>query len=119
MSKEMNKLLHKVIKYDLRSGILISLLIVLSSSFLNAMIYFLGITIGMLNFICSYYVTTKILFEGGIKSALAVLITIFRILFVVIIAIPLRNNLIFVVLYVVGFISHLIILSISCMPKNK
>ena len=119
MSKEMNKLLHTVIKYDLRSGILISLLIVLSSSFLNAMIYFLGIIVGMLNFVCSYYVTTKILFKGGVKSILAILITFLRILFVVIIAIPLRNNLTFVIFYVCGFISHLLLFGISCMLKNK
>lgn len=119
MSKDMNKLLQQTIKYDLGSGLLIALLIVLSSSFLNAMMYFLGIIVGMLNFVCSYYVTTKMLFEGGARSVLAVLITFFRILAVVIIAIPLMNNLRFVVLYVVGFISHLVVLGISCMLKNK
>ncbi|MFQ9616750.1 MAG: hypothetical protein ACLRY8_15240 [Clostridium butyricum] len=119
MSKDMNKLLQQTIKYDLGSGLLIALLIVLSSSFLNAMMYFLGTIVGMLNFVCSYYVTTKMLFEGGARSVLAVLITFFRILAVVIIAIPLMNNLRFVVLYVAGFISHLVVLGISCMLKNK
>lgn len=119
MSKDMNKLLKQTIKYDLINGLLIALLIVLSSSFLNAMIYFLGLIVGILNFVCSYYVTTKILFKGGTKSVIAILITFLRILFVVIITIPLVNNLKFVVLYVAGFISHLIIFGISCMLKNK
>ena len=119
MSKDMNKLLQQTIKYDLGSGLLIALLIVLSSSFLNATMYFLGILVGMLNFICSYYVTTKILFKGGVRSILAILITFLRILAVVIIAIPLMNNLMFVILYVSGFISHLIVFGISCMIKNK
>lgn len=119
MSKEMNKLLHHMIKYDLGSGILISLLIVLSSSFLNAMIYFLGIIVGMLNFICSYYVTDKFLLKEGSGAAITLFITIFRIMFVVIVAIPLVNNLKFIALYMSGFISHLIILSISCIIKNK
>ena len=115
----MNKLLQQTIKFDLGIGLLIALLIVLSSSLLNAMIYFLGIMVGMLNFICSYYVTKKILFKGGIKSVLAIFITFIRILSVVIVATPLINNLNFVILYVIGFISHLVIFGISCMLKNK
>lgn len=119
MSKDMNKLLQQTIKCDVGIGLLIALLIVLSSSFLDALIYFLGIMVGMLNFICSYYVTTKILFKGGIKSVLAIFITFIRILSVVIIATPLINNLKFVILYVIGFVSHLIVFGISCMLKNK
>lgn len=119
MSKEMNRLLKNTIKYDFVSGILISLLIVLSSSFLNAMIYFLGILVGMLNFSCSYYVTNRFLFKDGSNGAIALFITILRIMFVVIIAIPMVNNLKFIALYMAGFISHLIILSISCILKNK
>lgn len=119
MSKEMNKLLRYTVKNDLLVGILISLLIVLSSCFLNAVIYFLGISIGLLNFICSYYVTDKFLFKEGPGGAIALFITIFRIMIVVIIAVPLVNNLEFIILYMSGFISHLIILSISCILKNR
>ena len=118
MCKEMNKLLKHMVKYDLGSGILISLLIALSSSFTNAMIYFLGIIVGLLNFICSYYVTTKILFKGGIQSVLAVFITFSRILLVAIIALPLMSNFKLIALYIIGFISHLIMLGISCIRIN-
>ncbi|WP_294377849.1 hypothetical protein [uncultured Clostridium sp.] len=119
MSKEMNKLLQHTVKYDLGSGILISLLIVLFSSFLNAMIYFLGVTVGMLNFICSYYVTNRFLFKENFSSTLTVLITVARIMFVVALAIPLVNNTKLIALYLAGFISHLVITSISCIVKNK
>lgn len=119
MSKEMNNLLRNTIKYDLGSGILISLLIVLSSSLLYAMIYLLGIVVGLLNFLCSYYVTNKFLFKQGASSVIALFITIFRIMLVIIIAVPLVNNLKYVALYLAGFISHLIIMSISCILKNK
>ncbi|NAS18278.1 hypothetical protein GND98_010460 [Clostridium butyricum] len=119
MSKDMNKLLQQTIKYDLGSGLLIALLIVLSSSLLYAMIYLLGIVVGLLNFLCSYYVTNKFLFKQGAGSAIALFITILRIMLVIAIAVPLVNNFKFVALYLAGFISHLIIMSISCILKNK
>ena len=119
MSKGMNKLLQQMIYYDLGSGILISLLIVLFSSFLNSMIYFVGIVVGLLNFICSWYVTDKFLFKNNSNSILILLITIFRILGIIIIEIPLRNNAKFIALYMAGFISHHIMLSISCLIKNR
>lgn len=119
MSKEMNKLLCHTAKYDLKSGILISLLIGLSSSFLNAVIYFLGIIIGMLNFVCSCYITEKFLFKKGYNGIIALFLIIFRIMCVIVVAIPLVHNLKFISLYLAGFISHLIILSISGIVKNK
>lgn len=119
MSKEMNRLLWHTIKYDLESGILMSLLIGLSSSFFSAMIYFLGIVMGMLNFICSCYVTEKFLFKEGFNSLIALFLTIFRIICVIAAAIPLIHNLKLIALYLAGFISHLIVLSISGIIKNK
>lgn len=118
MSKGINKVLNETIKLDLITGLLISLLIVLSSSFLYAMIYFLGIIVGLLNYVCSYYVTNKMLFKGGVKSILSILITFARIFGVAGIAVLLKNDITFVVLYIFGFISYLVMLGISCI-KNK
>lgn len=118
MSKEINKILNETIKLDLVAGLLISLLIVLCSSFLYALIYFLGIVVGILNYVCSYYVTKNMLFKGGVKSILSILITFARILGIAGVAVLLKNNLTFVILYVAGFVSCLVMLGISCM-KNK
>ena len=118
MSKEMNKLLRHTAKYDLGSGILISLLIVLSSSFLNGMIYFLGLLLGLINFICSIYVTSNLFFKDTFKGLVGIMITILRIMIIVMAAIPFIDNMKFIALYMSGFISHLIISSISFI-KNK
>lgn len=119
MSKGMNKLLRQMINYDLRSGILISLLIVLFSSFLNSMIYFLGIVVGLINFICSYYVTDKFIFGENSNGAIALLITIFRIMGVVVVAVPLVNNVALISCYLAGFISHHIVFSSSCLINSR
>ena len=119
MSKGMNKLLRQMLNYDLGSGILISLLIVLFSSFVNSMIYFLGIVVGLVNFICSCFVTEKFLFKEGANGTIALLITIVRIMGVVIVAVPLVNNVTFISFYLAGFISHHVILGSSCVIKNR
>ena len=118
MSKEMNKLLRETIKYDWGSGVLISLLIGLFSSFFDSMIYFLGIMVGMINFIGSVYAANRFLLKKS-GDAIVLLITILRITFVILVAAPIIHNLKFVILYIAGFISHLIIFGISCLIKNK
>ncbi|WP_294154438.1 hypothetical protein [uncultured Clostridium sp.] len=118
MSKEMNKLLQHAIKYDLGSGLLISLLIVLFSSFLNAMIYFIGLLLGLMNFVCSVYVMEKLFLKDTFKGLIGMMITILRIMIIVMAAIPFVKNTKFIALYIAGFISHLIVSSISFI-KNK
>lgn len=119
MSKGMNKLLRQMLNYDLGSGILISLLIVLFSSFVNSMIYFLGIVVGLINFICSYYVTSKFVLRDNSNGTIAFLITVLRIIVIIAIAVPLVNNVTLISFYLAGFISHHIILGSSCLINSR
>ena len=99
MSKEMNKLLKDTTKFDLTTGLLISLLIVLFSSFTNAIIYFVGICVSLCNFIGSGYVITKLISTTKNKSGIiSFLITFLRLGLVLICAVPFIYDVKFVLL---------------------
>ena len=116
MNKDMSKLLRKVRKYDLGSGLLLSLIIGLIYSFLNAFIYFIGISVGLLNFCGSWYVTSRIC-RKDVNQALILLITFLRITLVVMVAILFINDIVKISFYIAGFISHHIILMIYALKK--
>ena len=111
MSKEMNKLLKDTMKFDLATGLLISLLIVLLSSFTNAIIYFVGICVSLCNFIGSGYVITKIISTTKNKSGIiSFLITFLRLGLVLICAVPFIYDVKKIAFYMFGFISHYLVL---------
>ena len=111
MSKEMNKLLKDTTKFDLTTGLLISLLIVLLSSFTNAIIYFVGICVSLCNFIGSGYVITKLTSTTKNKSGIiSFLITFLRLGFVLICAVPFIYDVKKIAFYMFGFISHYLVL---------
>ncbi len=111
MSKEMNKLLKDTTKFDLTTGLLISLLIVLLSSFTNAIIYFVGICVSLCNFIGSGYVITKLISTTKNKSGIiSFLITFLRLGLVLICAVPFIYDVKKIAFYMFGFISHYLVL---------
>lgn len=111
MSKEMNKLLKDTTKFDLTTGLLISLLIVLLSSFTNAIIYFVGICVSLCNFIGSGYVITKLTSTTKNKSGIiSFLITFLRLGLVLICAVPFIYDVKKIAFYMFGFISHYLVL---------
>ena len=120
MSKEMNKLLKEIMKCDLATGLLMSLLIVLLSSFTNAIIYFVGICVSLCNFIGSGYVITKLTCITNNKSGiLSFLITFLRLGLVLICTIPFIGEVKKITFYMFGFISHyLIIISYSLISRK-
>lgn len=111
MSKEMNKLLKDTTKFDLTTGLLISLLIVLLSSFTNAIIYFVGICVSLCNFIGSGYVITKLISTTKNKSGIiSFLITFLRLGLVLVCAVPFIYDVKKIAFYMFGFISHYLVL---------
>lgn len=118
MNEDMNKLLRGITKYDLGSGLLISLVISLSYSFLSAIIYFIGICVGLLNFWGSWYVTSRICKKGGSKT-LILLISFFRITLIAMLALIFINDISKISFYLLGLISHYIILMIYALKNRK
>lgn len=117
MNKDMNKLLREMKKYEIGSGLLISLVMGLSYSFLNALIYFLGISVGFLNFYASYFVIDK-LFGRSKSETLILLITLFRITLIAILGVAFMNDMEKMIFYAAGVISHYILFTI-CALKNR
>lgn len=115
MSKEMNKLKDEITKYDMMNGLFMSLIIGLIFSFQTAMGYLLGIIIAIINFRVSLYATIKLLNEGKSKG---LLLTIIRIFMVAAITIPFSKNVKLVAFYLLGFMSHYLVL-IYCTLKKK
>ena len=83
MSKEMNKLMSKVTKYDMTCGLFMSLIIGAVLNRQIALAFLLGISIATVNYIVSVYAITKWLEK---KPFRVLITTILRIFFVTICA---------------------------------
>lgn len=116
MNKEVNNLLLKMIKYDLGSGILISLIITLISNFQNAGIYMVGICVALMNFLAYGYTIEK--FLG--KQQWVISVTYFmRMGFIVMTILPFVKNMQHMIYYMIGFLSHYILLIVSGIINRK
>lgn len=115
MYKEMNKLLQGMIKYDLWSGILVSLIISITYSFINAGIYFVGILVSLINFLISSYIISKCL---GRQDWMIALTYFLRMGFILVTIAPFVRNSGYLICYMLGFVSHYIVLIVSNL-KNR
>ena len=118
MDKEMNKLLMHMVQYDLVSGLFISLIIGIISTFSNAGIYLVGISVSAINFFVSGYVISKYLRKG--KKQLFIIASYFlRMGFIIITILPFVKNMNFMIFYIIGFSSHYIILMAFSIKNRK
>ena len=118
MNKDMNKLLLQMAQYDLGCGLCIALIIVIISTFSNAGNYLVGISVSAINFFVSGYVISKYL--GNEKKQLFIIASYFlRLGFIIITILPFVKNMNFMIFYVIGFITHYIIMLIVFSIKNR
>ena len=118
MNKAMNKLLLEQVQYDLGSGLFISLVIGIISTFINAGGYFAGISVAAINYFVSGYVILKYLGKG--KKQLVIIVSNFlRMGFIILTMLPFVNNMNFMIFYIMGFITHYIIMLIVFSIKNR
>lgn len=118
MNKEMNKLLLQTIKYDLGSGVLVSLLTALFSNFTYAGIYAAGVCVALTNFLVYAYTVEKNLGKGT-RYWLFVPEFFLRMAFIVLTILPFRNNMVYMLYYMAGFFSHYILLIGSNIIRRK
>lgn len=116
MNKDMNKLLLRLIEYDLISGLFISLVIGLNFSFSYALIYFIGLIIGLLNFYSSSLITSKMIGKKD-SSSFTILVSFFRVILVGILIIPFMGDILKVSFYMAGFIFNYLVLIICALKK--
>ncbi|MCE5221551.1 MAG: hypothetical protein LLF98_09905 [Clostridium sp.] len=118
MSKGMNKLLLHMVQYDLVSGLFITLIIGIISTFINAGSYLVGISVATINFFISGYVISKYLGKGK-KQCLVIVSNFFRMGFIILTILPFVKNMNFMIFYIIGFITHYIIMLIVFSMKNR
>jgi ATP synthase protein I len=117
MNKAMNKLLLQMVQYDLGSGLFISLIIGIISTFTNAGSYLAGISVAMINFFISTYVISRYL--GKQKKWFIVFSSFLRMGFVLITILPFIKNMKSMIFYIIGFSSHYIMMLIVFSIKNR
>lgn len=106
MSKEMNKMMTKITKYDMICGLFMSLIIGIVLNREVALAFLLGIFIAIVNYIITVYVTAKWLGKNNFKI---IIITILRISFVTICALPYMYIFNLIIAYLVGFTFHFLV----------
>ncbi|MGL5351720.1 MAG: ATP synthase subunit I [Clostridium sp.] len=118
MSKEVNKFLNEMIKYDLYAGIIISLILSITVTTKFSVIYFIGIIVSMVNFFVSGKITKNRLEKkrGGMLFSVSYLV---RLIIVVVVAIPFMDELLNLIAYLVGFLSHFVVLTIYWIKSQK
>ena len=118
MNKVMNKLLLQMVQYDLGSGLFISFIIGIISTFTNAGSYFAGISVAAINYFISGYVILNYLGKGK-KQLLIIVSNFLRMGFIVLTILPFVKNINFMMFYVIGFTSHYIVLIIFSLKNRK
>lgn len=117
MDKDMNQLGKKIIKNDLLVGLFMSVFIGLILTFKCAVIYYLGLAIGVINFKVSSILIEKLSIKG--KTFLIILFSQLKIATIVLLSIPFVGKLEWIGSYLFGFISHFIFMTIYCIVKKK
>lgn len=115
MSKEMNKLQSEITKYDMMSGLFMSLIIGLIFTISTAIVFLLGVMMALVNFRLSIYFSNRWLLTNRF---LLIISTFLRIILVSISIIPLLNNIKLLSAYILGLVFHFLVL-IVCPIKTK
>lgn len=118
MGKDVNKFLNEMIKYDLYGGIILSLILSVVVDVKFSIIYLIGIIVALVNFFISGKIIKNRLGNksGGVLFQSSYL---FRILAVVGLAVPFMSQLINLIAYVLGYISHFVFLTIYWIKSQK
>jgi ATP synthase protein I len=118
MNKGMNKLLLHMVQYDLISGLFIALIIGIIFTFISAGSYLVGISVSAINFFVSGYVISRYL--GQNKKQWFIIASYFlRMGFIVITMIPFVRNTNSIIFYIIGFITHYIVLIVFSVKNRK
>ena len=118
MNKAMNKLLLQMVQYDLGSGLFISLIIGIISTFISAGSYLAGISVAAINYYVSGYVIVNYL--GKDKKQLLIIVSNFlRMGFIIITILPFVKSVNLMIFYIAGFITHYLIMLIVFSIKNR
>ena len=117
MSREMNNVISKMVKYDLISGFIFVLILSLFFNLKVALIFFLGLMVSLINTIANGLII-EYSFKNNKRTLLA-LSYLVRISIIILIALPFLNNLIQLLAYIFGYVSHFIFVVFYWMKKRE
>lgn len=117
MSREMNKLISGMIKYDFYGGFIFALIVSLSINLQIASIFLMGVLVALINFSAS-----GILLEYSVmrnKRLLLIISYLVRITAIVCLALPFMYNLQKLIAYIIGYIMHFLFLTVYWLKNEK
>lgn len=117
MSREMKNIISNMMKYDLIAGFIFVLILYYFFNLKVALIFFLGLMISLINSTINGLVIEYSLLRD--KKLLLPLSYIFRIIAIVLIATPFLNNLIQLLSYISGYLTHFLLVMIYWLKKEK
>ena len=117
MSREMKNTISNMMKYDLKYGFIFVLVLSIFFNLEVALIFFLGLMISLINTSINGLVIEYSLLKD--KKILLPLSYVFRIIAIILIALPFLNNLIQLLSYISGYLSHFLLVVIYWLKKEK
>ncbi len=117
MSREMKNTIFNMMKYDLIAGFIFVLILSLVFNLKVALIFFLGLMISLINTSINGLVIEYSLLKD--KKILLPLSYVFRIIAIILIALPFLNNLIQLLFYISGYLTHFLLVVIYWLRKEK
>lgn len=118
MSKEMNKFIIAVLKYELVGTIIFSLILSILVDINFSLIIVYGLAISFLNFVSNSLITEYVLKKK--KKGIFYPMTYFiRILITVVLAIPIIFSLKTVIAFILGYVSHFVFLTLYWIKSQK
>ena len=116
MNAEMNQLNLKISKWDIFVSIIVAVICIFVFSIKIALIYVLGLIVGLVNYLCSVKIMDKYFINNG--RVYIFLFTLLRIFIVSLIIIPFIYDISSVFAYIGGFVSNQIVI-IFCTISRK
>ena len=120
MTEEVRNLLNNVAKYDILTGTIIAMILIIFREVFLSFTFFLGLLISLLNFIAASILIDRAL--NGTderKKKLLPLTYMTRIAIVVLIALLFSNRLSNILAFLVGFITHYVVLTFTTIKIQK
>ena len=117
MSREMNNVISKMIKYDLIAGVIFVLILSLVFNLKVAFIFSIGLIVSLINTIANGLIIEYSLKND--KQALLAISYLLRIAIIILIALPFLNDLIQLLSYISGYLSHFVLVVFYWIKKGK
>ncbi|MBQ6819935.1 MAG: ATP synthase subunit I [Clostridium sp.] len=117
MSREMKKAILKMIKYDLIAGFIFVLVLSLVFNLKVACIFLLGLIVSLINTISNgLIIEYSLLKNKGMFLAVGYII---RIILIILIATPFLSNVIQLLSYILGYLTHFLFIVIYWVKNGK